>query len=144
MMRGFTLIETTIYIALLSIIMTGVLVSVYDIISSGSLIADKTTTEDEGNFVLGKLAWTFGDVKMVSPTGYFSTPITITRTDGVSTVQMRLNNGVIEMKENGGSYTPVTTSNVNVSALAFYYGGGYIEASTTIDGKPFTLRRYLP
>lgn len=54
-MRGFTLIETLIYIALYTLIIGGVVVSVYSIIESSNRNQAKAMLHEEGLFILGKL-----------------------------------------------------------------------------------------
>lgn len=53
-MRAFTLIETVIYIALFSFIMSSVLLSVYGMTQSGTQFATKNMTANEGEFVISK------------------------------------------------------------------------------------------
>jgi Tfp pilus assembly protein PilV len=54
---GFTLLETIIYCALFSILMTGALVTTYALMSSSASIKEKTNTLAESTFVNQKLAW---------------------------------------------------------------------------------------
>jgi type II secretory pathway pseudopilin PulG len=54
---GFTLLETIIYCALFSILMTGALVTIYALMSSSENIKEKTNTVAESTFVNQKLAW---------------------------------------------------------------------------------------
>lgn len=55
--RGFTLIETLVYLALYSIIMTGALVSVYAIFNSSARNQTKAMVQEEGSFLVGKIDW---------------------------------------------------------------------------------------
>lgn len=147
-MRGFTLIETVIYIALLGFIMSGTLLAVYTMMSNSSALSADTQVADEGHFVIAKLDWALGGIQSISsPSSGIGTFLSITRTDGTN-VKVYLNGSVIEMSEDGGAtYVPLTTSNVSVSMLQFERISGTpegIEASTTINGETFTTRRYLP
>jgi len=54
---GFTLIETLIYSFLLSFIIVGALVGIYQIISSADKLTTKAFIEQEGNFLLRKINW---------------------------------------------------------------------------------------
>jgi type II secretory pathway pseudopilin PulG len=54
---GFTLLETIIYCALFSILMTGALVTIYALMSSNANINEKTNTLAESAFINQKLAW---------------------------------------------------------------------------------------
>jgi prepilin-type N-terminal cleavage/methylation domain-containing protein len=146
--RGLTLIEVIIYIALLSIIMTSTLGAVYTLVSGLSDTSGKTAREEEGNFVINKLAWALTSMAPATPAfgGYPST-LTIVQYDGTM-VSFRLNNGQIEIQEGVQPYTPLTTANVHVENLQFHYvpastaGLMGIEASTTIDGAVFSIKKY--
>ena len=54
---GFTLLETIIYCALFSVLMTGALVTTYALMSSSASIAQQTNTIAESIFINQKLAW---------------------------------------------------------------------------------------
>jgi hypothetical protein len=141
-MRGFTLIETIVYIALLGFLMTGVLMSVYGIVESGSITQAKTSTQDEGNFVLRKIEWALGSAESASVSGSY---LSIVRTDG-ATADFRFSGGNIEMRVDGGSYERLTSDAVEISGLEFDAISGTpsgITASTTLDGVAFTTTRYV-
>ena len=54
-MRGFTLIETVIYIALYALIIGGIVVSVYALIESSGQNKTKAMVHEEGLFILSKI-----------------------------------------------------------------------------------------
>jgi len=54
---GFTLFETLIYIALFSFIMSGTILSAYQIFEGSAQVQKMTERETEINFVLRKLNW---------------------------------------------------------------------------------------
>lgn len=145
-MRAFTLIETIIYIALFSFIMGGVLLSVYGMTQSGDQFATKNLTANEGGFVIAKIDWALGSLgSITTPSSGYGNTLTITRNDGTQ-VDVRLTSGVVEMRVGGGSYIPLTTSNLQVTSLGFARLSGTpsgIEASTTINGITYMTRRYL-
>ena len=144
--RGFTLIESVVYIALLGFLMSAVLLSVFSISQNSSLFTAKTSASDEGAFVVGKLNWAFGDLRSVNtPSSGYGQSLTIIRNDGTQ-VDVRLSGGVLQMKVGSGSYIDLTTGNVQVTSIGFQNIAGTpsgIEASTTINGTIFTTRRYL-
>lgn len=145
-MKGFTLIETVIYIALFGFIMGSVLLSVYSMVQSGDQFSNRTNATNEGTFVMAKLDWTLRSLASVTtPSSGYGTSLSATRSDGTQ-VDVRLSNGVIEMRVNGGSYIPLTTSNVRVTSLGFNTFSASpagVEASTTIQGMSFMTRRYI-
>ncbi len=55
--RGFTLIETIIYLALFSILMGGAVVTAYNLFESSSRAHTIAMIQEEGDFLLGKVDW---------------------------------------------------------------------------------------
>lgn len=150
-MRGFTLIETLVYIALLAFLLTAGVLTSYTLATNSDKINTSTSTHDEGNFVLRKIDWALSDAESISlpSSGLpYNGALGVTRTDGTRIDISITPENKIQIREGGtsGSYTPLTTDNVAVSALHFGYIPGTpsgIEASTTINGVVFTTRRYL-
>jgi hypothetical protein len=155
-MRGFTLIETVIYIALLGMLMTGAVVTTYELMLSAGSSNSKNTTGEEGNFVLRKLDWALTGTstlaRITTPVpGAYGDTLTATRADGTSiSVRRNVASSSVEISMDGGTtYTPLTTENVSVTNLGFYHipvAGGTpegIEASTTIDSLVFSIGRYV-
>lgn len=153
---GFTLIETIIYIALFSLMMTGILLSAYQLIANSSMAEASVTAQEEGNFVLRKISWvltgTSSVAQITTPAlGAYANTLSLVRGDG-TTIDMCLKNQTIWMRENktGGtcadsSYASTTTSNVQVTSLQFQYSSAPagIIASTTISGVVFTTKKYI-
>jgi len=151
--RGFTLIEAIIYIALLSFIMTGAVVTSYQLAASSTKLSVDTSTQEEGDFVLRKIDWALNGTSTAASIttplpGSYGASLALTRTDG-TTVRIRKNGTAIEISKDGGStYVPLTTSNVSVTSLSFHAIAPVgtqpagIEASTTINGTVFYTERY--
>ena len=147
MNKGFTLLETILYIALLGILMSSVLLCVFTLSQNADRFETKNTASDEGAFVIAKLQWVIGNAaSVVAPTGY-GTSLTVIENDGTQ-IDVRLLKGVIEIRRGGSSsFVALTSSNISVTTLGFQKNSGVtvdIEASTTIAGVVFTTRRYLP
>lgn len=147
MTRGFTLIETLVYIALFSFIMGSTILCVYGIAQSGDQFGGMNESISEGEFVTSKLNWALTSARTIeAPLSGYGTTLSLTLHDGTR-VDLRLRDGAIEMSVGGASYLPLTTENVHVEHLGFMLLAGMpegIEASTTIDGVTFMTRRYLP
>src|SRR3989344_6349600 len=93
--RGFTLLETIIYIALFSIIMGGTLVAVFNILEGGGNINTKNTAQDESTFVMRKIGWALGSIdptKAFTPGSGYSDLLSLTQYNG-SRIRVRLVSG---------------------------------------------------
>jgi type II secretory pathway pseudopilin PulG len=56
-MKGFTLIETLLYIALLSMLLTGGVTTAFQLLKSTSTDSSQLASYDETVFVLQKISW---------------------------------------------------------------------------------------
>ena len=153
--KGFTLIETIIYIALFTILIVGGFVTAYQLIQGSDTLNAKTITQEEGNFVLRKMDWALtgldsGNPPVVVPSvsgcedtlkvykySYTNNPIEFSRNTASST---------IEMREAFGVNIPITTSNASTTCLKFSLIAGTpsgITATTTINSIDFTITKYI-
>ncbi len=121
-MRGFTLIETVLYIALLGILMTSALLGSYSLIESTSRTSTGTATQEEGSFVRRKLEWAMAGMT-TSPSivnsGCNST-LSITKTGYPNPIKFKLDSAskAIQMcEDNSCTYLPITTNNVSATCL---------------------------
>lgn len=94
-----------------------------------------------------KIIWALSSLgSITTPSSGYGDSLTIVRNDGTQ-IDIRLASGVVEMRVGGsGSYTALTTSNVQVTSLGFATLSGTpsgVEASTTINGITYMTRRYL-
>ncbi|HOX30619.1 MAG TPA: prepilin-type N-terminal cleavage/methylation domain-containing protein [Candidatus Paceibacterota bacterium] len=69
MSRGFTLIETLIYLALLSLIFFGLFVSFFAIVEGAGRAAVQNRLQDEGGFLLAKIGWAMNGAESVVADG---------------------------------------------------------------------------
>jgi prepilin-type N-terminal cleavage/methylation domain-containing protein len=150
--KGFTLLETIIYIALFALLMAGVLPAVHDILASRTQIGEMSTVQNEQSFVLRKIDWALASIdpsQTYTPSVGSSATLSLTRYDGIQ-VMVRLHSGKVEFSENGGtSYLPITTDNVTVDSLSFAYvpstgsGPAGISALITMDGLSASTTKYF-
>lgn len=151
-MKGFSLIETIIYIALLGLLLTTAVLTSYQILQGSTNVSNKTIVQDEGDFVVRKLDWALSSASAASaPT---PSTLTVTRYDG-NTIDFRLNGMTIEMRESavGVVYKPITTVNVRVQSLQFQVTGStqiivtaaaYLKtANGAAAALPFTIAKAL-
>jgi prepilin-type N-terminal cleavage/methylation domain-containing protein len=157
-MRGFTLIEIIIYIALLGALMTGALTSAVTLIQSSASSNGKATVQEEGSFVQRKLQWALSGLTATPTVGNNNggnacwQTLSVTKTGVVNPLRFRhsVSTSSVEVSEdNGTTYYPLTTENVSVSCVKFAVtpaNGSVpagVTATVTIGGLDFVVTKYL-
>ena len=150
--KGFTLIETLIYIALFSIILTGIILTAYQIIEGSEKTRQKVILEEEANFLMRKFSWATAGIRsgdIVSPSPNSEGPIlTITRgaSDPISFTQV---GEVIFIQRGSNPSVPLSSSNIVVDANSLYFihrgvpGGGAWELliKFKLNGRQFDMKK---
>ena len=67
--RGFTLIETLVYLALFGLIMGGMVAAAYVLFESSDRNQTKAMLQEEQNFVMGKIIWALNAASGASVSG---------------------------------------------------------------------------
>lgn len=160
MQKGFTLLETLIYIALFSVLIGGVLATTYNIIEASGRNQTKTVLEQEGLFLSSKLNWALAGASTVavvpSPPSltinkfnYPTNPLVFDLDPSLVTLRL---------KEGGGAATNLNNDAVQISNLVFTdipAASGKpegVQASFTLTAKTpngsalsqdFTITKYL-
>src|SRR6185369_10783091 len=101
---GFTLIEMLVYLALLSLLMGGVLMTVYQLLSDAGGTRVKVSTDEEANFVLRKIAWAVGDASAITTpaAGASGGTLSVTKTGfGSNPIVISLSGGLIRLSRGG-------------------------------------------
>jgi hypothetical protein len=156
MKRGFTLIEAVVYIGLFAFILGGTLASVWEVLQGQGKVDTRTTVQDEVSFVIHKLDWALGSIdptQATTPAAGTTNTLALTRYGGTQIAVRRVvvgGKGLLQMSEDGGAtYTAITTSNVDASALQFKYlpptgtGPWGISATVTISGIVASTAKYI-
>jgi len=117
--KGFTLIETIIYLALFSIIIGGGIVGAFGIIEGSDRASASAITQQEGLFVMRKLNWALTGATSASVPN--AEHLVVIR-DSVA-IDFTLDGTTVEMDG-----IPLTSENVKISNLVF--------TKTVIVGKP--------
>lgn len=139
--KGFTLLETLIYFALLSIILL-VVVNLFFIISESSLEStSKSSVEIEGGYVLKRLAFDIRQAESISvPTNPGDSSSSLNLVINGSNYDYFLDNFVLNLDT--GATTPVTSNSVLVQGVEFTHiaesgGKPTIKVSFTLESaKP--------
>ena len=107
--HGFTLIETLLYIAIFSFVMTGTLLASYQIIQSSDTLSAHTTLQEEMGFVIRKIEWAI----VQAETADIPDPQTLDIDSGA--LVFTLDGTTLVLNS-----TPLTTENVSVADLPIF------------------------
>ncbi len=142
---GFTLIETIIYIGLLSIILSGTLVAGYYIIDGSEHIKQKIAIDAEANFILRKIDWALTGISAInSPAaGTAGASLSVTKL-GLGNLDFDISTGNLRLNA-----TPLNSSSVTISNLSFEHIAevgkkpAAVKASFEVNGRTFETTKYL-
>jgi Tfp pilus assembly protein PilE len=152
---GFSLIEMIIYITLFSLIMTGTLLSAYQLIASSAQTEAKVTIQEEGNFIVRKISFALtglSDITTPSLLSATSSTLVVSKhnySGNPITIRFNIASSSIEMAEGVGDFVSLSTQNVVVSDLQFTFISGAgtlpngVTAAFSINGVPFGITKYL-
>ena len=152
--RGFTLIETIIYIALFAVLMSGAMMGAYNLLEGGGRNKTAIGIQEEGTFMNRKVNWALTGASAVSASAD-GTTLTITRPDlGAQSPLVIVSNGATMMIARGTS--AAVTLNSERFAVANPLSGKIfvvqpaaggkppaVTVSFTIRGQPFLFRTYV-
>ncbi len=161
-MKGFTLIEVVIYIALLGVLMTGALESAVTLIQTSGSSNGKATVQEEGSFVQRKLLWAMSGMTSVPTVGNNNggnacwQTLRVVKTGASNPIVFRhsVSTSSVEVSEDGGTtYYPITTENVSVSCLKFAITpaangvpagvSATTTMTTTLNNLDFAVTKYV-
>ncbi len=149
---GFTLIETIIYMALISIIIAGALITVYQVLESSNALYNKIITEQEANFLLRKFAWVTSGVSTINlpPAGATSSVLSVNKTNfSENPLILDLNANNVRLKRGSKEPAILNTQNVKIKNLIFQHLASVgdapeaIKINLTIDTQSFSTTIYL-
>lgn len=139
LMRGFTLIEALIYIAIFSSIVGFLFLIVSQVIESGVKNQNRVGVEMEGDFVMRKIEWAMNGAQTINepPPGATSSRLSVNRYNfSQNPVVIELVSSAVEIKKGASSTVAITSNEVSVEELTFNH---IIESGTRPPGIKVTL-----
>lgn len=120
-MKGFTLIEVLIYSAILTILLTGVLITFYSVINTSDSLRNQIELVENAKFLEQKLRWALTGTTQINAPGLGSTSdtLSIERPGAGSPLVFDLSGGVVRMASGSGDPISITNDFVIVSSLSF-------------------------
>lgn len=113
--RGFTLIEFILYIALVSIFITGAIRFSWDVIYGREKAYTQQVVEQNARAVLTRISYEIRRAKAINSL----TASTVVLENGTNDTTISLNAGVIEITSEGAGPYALTSNQVTVTALSF-------------------------
>lgn len=141
---GFTLFETLIYIALLSIIIGASLGITYQIIDGTGRDSNRTSVDTEAAFVIRKIDFALNGVS-ASNVSVASNKLKIVPPSGQSYCFSFAGGGILQYN-NGtctGAFASTTSGNVTVTSAVFQKGGSFATTTFAMNGKTFQTVKYF-
>jgi len=137
-MRGFTLLESLIYIALFGLIMSGMLSGIWAFTESADRTQTQAFLETEGNFLMQKMQYDLQHAKNISePIGIATTSELVLTSDGTGSdsdsgtyVELYLADTIL-MRTVGEISLPLSSNSVTISDLSFKRAGNGTSPGTT-------------
>jgi hypothetical protein len=117
--QGFTLIEALLYMALFVVIFSAAGLSAFYITASGQQLKTNLVFQEETGFILKKLDWVFMGVESVNDPPLSSSGSRLSLMRDGRLLEMRLNDGKMQIKIGEGDYEDLNNDLVLVSDLVF-------------------------
>jgi len=143
--KGFTLIETLVYLALLGLVFTGLLTAGFAIVQSLDVLKTCAIVQEEGDFILAKLNWAVvgSDAVDTMTTNYLKMRRANPGPGMPSTVEIKTEADDLVLKKGTGDYEPLNASVVNISNINFTAPEtDSIKTDFTVTAKTPTGREY--
>ncbi|MBI2591779.1 MAG: hypothetical protein HYW34_03840 [Candidatus Brennerbacteria bacterium] len=138
-MKGFSLIETIIYAALISIIIGMVLLVVFQIVESQDRSRAKTEVEEETNFLISKIKWALSGVDVINipAGGSTSSTLSINKFNfSQNPIVISLASGSLELAIGSSAPAILNSGSVSVPNISFQH---IAQTSTTAPAIKTTL-----
>ncbi len=131
--KGFTLLETLIYIALFGVLMSGALVTVYELLISSERTSSSVATITEGEFINRKLSWALSGAYAVSVPNAYTLIITRSDLGFESPLQFSMHDGGMYLKRGTQEETRLTGDAFSIADVS-------IETVPSQDNLPMLVR----
>lgn len=138
-MKAFTLIETMVYLALLSLLMLGSVSLAYTVARRSDHDAEALKTHEEGTFLLQKVAWVIGQSRAVqiSPTDV----LVRTQSPETNPVRLRYEHGSLYMSTGGAESVVIAAG---IQSLSFEVQDGAFFTHVTLARRTYSSVLDLP
>ena len=161
--KGFTLIETVVYLGLLAIMLSGVIVTAYNVFESADRNQTKSMVQLEGDFVSAKIDWALSGAQAINAPTDVGSQLSVNRWNGASVESVvieidPLTSKDVTLARGGNPAQPLNSASTEVNGLAFTHTAGsgtnpesvradFMVGARTSNGQwlslPFSITSYL-
>lgn len=135
--KGFTLIETLLYLGIFAIIILTLMAYFQETLFLYGKISDKEELLDNGNFAVTKISWYLQNAEAVnSPLpGQSADSLSLTMSDAeINPVVFFADNGIIKIQKSSDPAVAITSDKVNADSINFYNNSyGQVEDIVQVD-----------
>ena len=147
--RGFTLIETLVYLALYALMFSGALAAVYTVIESSARDATSAVIEEEGEYLLAKIDGESAQAREITSSLGTSTSLSLVGTDGTDAEFTKCGTGLC-LRDGSMPLERLNDPDTVVTALAFFVSAdpetsivtAFTITGTTTDGHSLSRDFY--
>jgi hypothetical protein len=146
-MKGFTLIETIIYIALFALLMSGLMQTSYVLYANLNRHTDEIRTLEEGKYILEKIDSVLLGAEIVYEPVLGSESGILRLKNSESLYRFELQGGSLMFKKDYGEFVSLNSKYVEITYFSVTHGKNtgepaWVRVSLILGGIPFNLVRY--
>lgn len=146
-MKGFTLIEMILYLALFSVLIFGLLNASFVILGNLDRHDQHVTALEEGNFIIAKIDWLLTSAQVVYEPVLNSTSTTLRLKNADSLYRIEASSTDVVYKKDFGVSSPLNAGGVVVNNFIVEHGQinnapAWVRVSFTIKDIVFSIIRY--
>ena len=150
--KGFTLIETLIYAILVAFIISGVLISVYQMIQGSATLNTRIVAEEEVNFIFRKIVWALAGAYNINSPGAGDTGTTLSvdkENFSDNPIVFALDSGNLSIKRDDEDPVILNNENVAIQNIIFEHLASVgdkpegIKINLFVDNQAYETTIYL-
>ena len=136
---GFTLLETVIYCALFSMLMTSSIVTIYALIDSTNSTKDQTNIISEAAYINQKLSWVFSNATNITLINTFTIKVIRSDLSTQSPLQILFENNNLYLSRGNSLQYVLNDPHTKVTLQSIEYQNSQVIILYSLNGSKFTF-----